>query len=347
MADPPRQGRGPIGLFFAALVVLCGCGVAAVVVSSVERSDPAVAEAAPTSTTVVAAERVVPPPTTDRPEPTTPAPVESGSVAAVDVLSGLVYGSGAIADGALPLLLDLHIPVAADGSTGIQGRPAAILVHGGGFTQGSRADDDMARLATALAEAGIVVASIDHRLAGHDPLLTNPALAAHLDGLDPAIVDEWLAEREVVGAAIEDVWTAAEWLLARGVDDGRLVYGGSSAGAIASLYAAHLGDDLGIDTPRVGAVIDLWGGYTLTPGVAAELDAGDAPVWVAHGTDDPIVPFVHATAIVERGAAVGVDVDLHALDAGHGFAAIDLFADRTEAGDPLIDDLLAFLAATW
>ena len=60
--------------------------------------------------------------------------------------------------GGKPLLLDLHIP---DGPGPF---PAAILVHGGGFDQGSRSTN-VAPLCEPLANAGFAWFSIDYRLA--------------------------------------------------------------------------------------------------------------------------------------------------------------------------------------
>jgi len=60
--------------------------------------------------------------------------------------------------GAKPLLLDLHIP---DGDGPF---PAAILVHGGGFDEGSRSTN-VAPLFEPLANAGFAWFSIDYRLA--------------------------------------------------------------------------------------------------------------------------------------------------------------------------------------
>jgi acetyl esterase len=60
--------------------------------------------------------------------------------------------------GGKPLLLDLHIP---DGAGPF---PAAILVHGGGFDEGSRSTN-VRPLFDPLAEAGFAWFSIDYRLA--------------------------------------------------------------------------------------------------------------------------------------------------------------------------------------
>jgi alpha-L-fucosidase 2 len=60
--------------------------------------------------------------------------------------------------GGHPLLLDLHVP---DGAGPF---PAAILVHGGGFDEGSKSTN-VRPLFDVLADAGFAWFSIDYRLA--------------------------------------------------------------------------------------------------------------------------------------------------------------------------------------
>lgn len=45
-------------------------------------------------------------------------------------------------------------------------RPAMVLIHGGAFVSGDKTGDHMPELATALAQRGYVVASINYRLTG-------------------------------------------------------------------------------------------------------------------------------------------------------------------------------------
>lgn len=346
-ADPPRLQRGQTArLFLSSVVLFSGCGVAAAFVSPAERPVRApVVESAPAEP--IGVERIATESTTTSTVPsTTVADVrpEIEPAYTVRVDEAIVYGSGATEAGPVELLLDLYLPVDGAGADRIADQPAAVLVHGGGFTQGTRSNDGLPELATTLASHGIVTVSIDHRLAGDQPIVSTTELSDYFAGLDPSTVDPWLAEPDVVAAAIEDTLLAAGWLVEQGVDPDRLVLGGSSAGAIASLYAAHLADDAGLDSPDVAAVISLWGGYTLTPGLAEPLDADDAPMWAVHGTDDPIVSFDYASVMAWRGASVGTEVVMHALDGfGHGFPAIDLWTDRTEDDEVLIDDLIAFL----
>lgn len=123
-----------------------------------------------------------------------------------------------------PLLLDLHVP------EGPGPFPAAILVHGGGFDEGSRATN-VRPLFEPLSDAGFAWFSIDYRLAPE----------AHFP------------------EARADVDAAITWLKAHSaeyhVDAGKIVLIGESAGGYLVNYAGtHF-------TPatRVAAVVDIYG----------------------------------------------------------------------------------------
>lgn len=126
--------------------------------------------------------------------------------------------------GGKPLLLDLHVP---DGPGPF---PAAILVHGGGFDEGSKSTN-VRPLFEPLAKAGFAWFSIDYRLA---PQFRFPQ-------------------------AIEDVNTAIRWVKANAgtyhVDVTKLALIGESAGGLLVNYAGTH------ETPetKVAAVVDFYG----------------------------------------------------------------------------------------
>jgi len=126
--------------------------------------------------------------------------------------------------GGRPLLLDLHVP---DGAGPF---PAAILVHGGGFDEGSRSTN-VRPLFDVLANAGFAWFSIDYRMA---PAFKFPQANADLNS---AI--QWLKAN------------AAEYH----VDTGRIALIGESAGGFLVNYAGTH------ETPetRVAAVVDFYG----------------------------------------------------------------------------------------
>ncbi|HTP36624.1 MAG TPA: alpha/beta hydrolase [Candidatus Acidoferrales bacterium] len=123
-----------------------------------------------------------------------------------------------------PLLLDLYVP---DGAGPF---PAAILVHGGGFDEGSKSTN-VRPLFSVLADSGFAWFSIDYRLAP----------AARLP------------------EAFADVRTAIRWVKANAakyrVDVSRIALIGESAGGFLVNYTAtHLTPDT-----RVAAVVDMYG----------------------------------------------------------------------------------------
>ena len=126
--------------------------------------------------------------------------------------------------GGKPLLLDLHAP---DGPGPF---PAAILVHGGGFDQGSKSTN-VRPLFELLTDAGFAWYSIDYRLA---PDFRFPQ-------------------------AIEDVYSAIRWVKAHAaeyrVDASKITIIGESAGGFLVNYAGTH------ETPdtKVAAVVDIYG----------------------------------------------------------------------------------------
>ncbi len=123
-----------------------------------------------------------------------------------------------------PLLLDLHVP---DGSGPF---PAAILVHGGGFDEGSKSTN-VRPLFQPLADAGFAWFSIDYRLAPEAQL----------------------------PQAVEDVDTAIRWVKAHAaeyhVDTAKLALIGESAGGFLVNY---VGTHNAPGT-AVSAVVDFYG----------------------------------------------------------------------------------------
>jgi acetyl esterase len=123
-----------------------------------------------------------------------------------------------------PVLLDLHVP---DGTGPF---PAAILVHGGGFDEGSKSTN-VRPLFDVLANAGFAWFSIDYRLAP----------SAHFKESN------------------EDVVSAIQWVKSNAakyhVDLAKIALIGESAGGFLVNYAGTH------DTPesRVAAVVDFYG----------------------------------------------------------------------------------------
>ncbi len=237
----------------------------------------------------------------------------------VDIEKDVVYGDA----GNRPLRLDIYRPATPNGS-------AVLLVHGGGWSRGSK--DMLGPAATALAEQGFVVLAQEYRLTGEAPFPAN----------------------------IHDVKRAIRWAkenAARlGFDSAKLCLEGHSAGAHLVLLAAGTTDDdrlappegLGEVSQSVAAVCAIYpptlfhydGGRPsgalaarVLPGADASAEAAALaspmthvtasfpPVMLLHGDADKVVPVSASRRFEERVRAVGGKVDLH-IYAGlpHGFA---------------------------
>jgi|SRR5580658_5919719 acetyl esterase len=230
----------------------------------------------------------------------------------------------------MPLLLDLHVP---DGPGPF---PAAILIHGGGFDEGSKSTN-VRPLFDPLTDAGFAWFSIDYRLA---PAVHFPE-------------------------AMEDVSSAIRWVKAHAaeyrVDVSRIAIIGESAGGFFVNYAGTH------ETPatRVAAVVDFYGpsdygklalarrdhperfnmatidrhaahgggihffgveqldeaGLAKLRAVApiAAVHKGMPPFLVIHGTKDDQVSFDQSTAFCDAIRQVGTDCQLIAIEGGgHG-----------------------------
>jgi len=219
-----------------------------------------------------------------------------------------------------PLSLDIYHPKKASGTLS----PVMVVIHGGGFVEGSRS------FGTAnqrwYADHGWTVVSIDYRLARPDRPTWNLATA--------------------------DVACALAWIAAHAnslvVDINRLSVSGSSAGASLAMAAAYAPDikpsdpQCGAHVPHVTALvvkvplIDMAGSWhdggelgglqrsylTAYLGgspeqyperyAAADLrrafGPGDPPTLILGGADDPMVPPKGATEFTRKAQAAGYPV---------------------------------------
>lgn len=191
------------------------------------------------------------------------------------------------------LYMDIYEP---KGDT-LSRRPLALLLHGGAFIIGDRAAKTISEVATALAEKGYVVASIDYRLG------FNPGSKSSLE--------------RAAYRAVQDARAALRFLSAHAdqyrIDMNHVFVAGSSAGAITALNTAFMSEeerpastffnfwrmqkDLGrLDEStneftgdwRIRAVANLWGAVHDT----TLIDPWERiPVISFHGDKDDIVPI--------------------------------------------------------
>ncbi len=227
-------------------------------------------------------------------------------------------------EGYRPLSLDLRVPDPRPGGADA-GVPVVVFLHGGGFLRGSRkvftpgisAGDSFDRIVA----AGFAVAACEYRLSGE------ARFPAQLDDVDAAIA--WVRER---GAA-------------HGLDAGRLVLWGVSAGAtLASLTGLRRDDVRGVvdwfgpadllamadhdtgEAPEETREARWIGGTARTrPDVARaaspvfQVHSGAPPFHIAHGTADIHVPIAQSEALAAALAETGADVEFHRIAGGRHF----------------------------
>ena len=231
------------------------------------------------------------------------------------------------------LLLDLFEPdVDLTGSS----LPAVMLIHGGGFTSGSKNHGQLQRFGEEFARQGYLAVSIDYRLIPQDPVLT-AEFQAVLDAM--MLPPQWQGSARTQLAALEDTLHAVEWIDEIANANNFSIAGtallGASAGAFTSINFAYVLDDLGLAVPEISAVVGLWGsiGLSSDPGATA-ITADEAPIIMVHGTADTVVSYESGSLrIANRATAIGLPNELIAnVGAGHSFSENDLFALETMPG---------------
>lgn len=235
--------------------------------------------------------------------------------AGVVVTSDLVYGEAPDEAGVPEALrLDLYDPSAVPGV-----RPALVVVHGGGFDRGDKAEPVYVAMARAFARQGLVVAAVDYRLRAD----TYPAYP--------------VASRD----AQHDVQAAVRWLRANAaalrLDPERIAVTGHSAGAITALRVATHPDDPGESgTPDERSAVA--GVLAVSGFLAGDVGAATPPLRMLHGTDDTLVPITWADDTCKRWEVAGGACDLLAYEgATH---------DATAFFDPASPEVTRFLACT-
>ena len=216
----------------------------------------------------------------------------------VTVTSGVAFGSAADYTGATQTLrMDIYQPT-GDASAE---RPVIIFAHQGGFVTGSRTDAYMVKVCTQFARLGYVTASIDYRLGFQltgfrQPADTPQVARAAIRGMQDLRAAVRFFRADAAGA---NVYRASA---------SRIVVGGSSAGAFAALEVGYL--DKTSEVPAYVGLAALGGiegssgnpGYNSFPlavlnlsGATEQpsvLEAGNAPLYSAHGTADATVPYL-------------------------------------------------------
>jgi acetyl esterase/lipase len=221
--------------------------------------------------------------------------------------------------------LDLYLPAKVNKG---QRLPGVVIIHGGGFTGGTKRGAREQNIGTTLAKHGYVCISIDYLLAATD----KPAWPQNL----------------------HDCKTAVRWLRANAdkyhIDPDHIGVIGGSAGGHLALMVGLTDPDSGLDPKepygkfscRVQAVVDLYGpgdlvsrgkDHVMFPGTLADkpemyrqaspvthASKGDPPVLILHGTGDKTVPVEQSKLMAEALKKAGVEHELILVEgAPHSF----------------------------
>jgi len=194
----------------------------------------------------------------------------------------------------VPLRLDAYLPSVP----AVAPAPALVLAHGGAFHRGSKEDDRGAGPNTTIAEycrrfaaLGWPSFSVQYRLAQADPEPSPRPVLTQPDRVPMSRVDVVRAEMDLppiepsdmarcMEASFDDVSEAVGFVKAHhgdyGIDPGRIVLGGFSAGGRAASYAAY-GKRVG-----VAGVVSISG----------PLMPADAAAYLAGGQEGPLPPLL-------------------------------------------------------
>lgn len=230
--------------------------------------------------------------------------------------------------------MDVYQPSGDQGAM----RPLVIFIHGGGFEGGDKAD--FATHSIYFARSGYVAATLNYRLLDVTKTETT---------IKQAVVDAVMDLKAAVRFFRQDAATNNVYR----IDPNKIFAGGHSAGGFTALHAAYITTDAEITQLGGNSMLSYvnaqggWEGSSGNPGYSSELngvinlagalfkadmvDAGEAPLFSIHGTEDEVVPFLSGdadnTGVITEGSGlihpvadqVGIPNTLKSISGGdHG-----------------------------
>lgn len=206
------------------------------------------------------------------------------------------------------LALEVYFPVLPAGEK----RPLVVLIHGGAFIGGNRAE--FRNQARELARLGYVAATISYRLCKRNNCLALGWLSYNDSWLTPVALcglNFWSDFGTGAYVAAVDANNAIRFLQNNAatyhIDPDNVIVGGFSAGAWTAMHTAFLDQD---EADGMGGWKGLWGPLNPVSGIKGVLCLGGAmhdttfidpdenqiPVFTVHGTCDPTVCYRHDAA---------------------------------------------------
>lgn len=180
-------------------------------------------------------------------------------------------------------------------------RPLVMLIHGGGFIGGSRAD--FRQQAITIAQLGYVTATIDYRLCKRNNCLllnANPAMLCNLSWASDFAQSAYVAMHDG-NAALKFLKQNSE---VYHIDTNNIIVGGHSAGALTAMLMSFTDQAEANSMVGGNGFAGLWGniepqqgikGVFCLSGAAFDTTFIDAneniPTFIVHGTCDPVVCY--------------------------------------------------------
>jgi acetyl esterase/lipase len=248
-------------------------------------------------------------------------------------------------NGSKSLLLDIY----QSGEECTQSRPFVLLVHGGGFEDGTKQSAPWPSFASELTDQGYVAISIDYRLIGDDPVPSaefEPIRDAILNsGVGPVISNDLQAQADAIASAIEDAATALRWIEDNDgdlcVDMSRFAIWGESAGSVIGLHITYGLDEYSIYSPKPDVMINYWGRFIYN----GLMDTGEAPLLILHGDRDDVVDYSYAQAIQTEADSKSIAYSFYTVSgAGHSFGEVPV-SSLTIDGKTLLQITYDFIDA--
>lgn len=280
--------------------------------------------------------------------------VQSNPAFKVILEEDIVYAKGlnhesvnSSAAAVMPLKLDVYVP-----DNNLKNRPAYMFIHGGGFAGGSKQQEKIKNLANYFTSRGWVFISIDYRLKKHKgtvPLQWKN----YATNVPKNKIRQFLA----IYPAIRDAKAALRWVIANSdrynINTNFITVGGGSAGAVTSIALGisnneDFRDEININQDptllntnleqsfQIRTIVDLWGSkialYALEEIFGLDrFDSNDPSLFIAHGTEDTVVPFSRAEELKTVYEANKVPLAYYPLKGkGHGAWNATVYDKRLE-----------------
>lgn len=270
--------------------------------------------------------------------------VKSSSTYSVVVEQNVKYGEGlshqtynSSSYSIMDLKLDIYYP-----ENNTKRKPAILLIHGGAFQGGDKTNANIVNLANYFASRGWVAFSINYRLRGNIGTVPTEWIQYAQNSVPLSSQAQFLA----IYPAHRDAKAALRWLIANAnqynIDTNYITVGGGSAGAIIATTLGitntsdftneiSLSNDPSLATTNLNSnnytiksILGFWGsGIAITSNNTIygynRFDPTDAPIMIAHGTNDQTVLYSEALALKDIYTTTGANYVLYTLEnRGHG-----------------------------